>query len=430
MSPGYEVRLADVQEAAAALRDRVHRTPLLRAGALGRMAGVELWLKAENLQRTGSFKVRGAFNRIRLLSAEERRRGVVAASAGNHAQGVALAARELGVRATVVMPEGAPLIKVESARGYGAEVVLHGADFDQADRYARRLQEERGAVFVHAFDDPAVIAGQGTVGLEIAQQLPDLEAVVVPVGGGGLISGVAVVLKSLLPRVQVIGVQAAAVPALWRSWREGRPVAVPAARTLADGLACKAAREGTLRLVQRWVDELVTVQEDEIAAGIVHLLERAKLVAEGAGAAAVAALAFGRAVPRGRRVVAVVSGGNIDVHVLARVVDRGLVKGGRLLRLRTRMADRPGTLRRLLEVVAAHGANVVTVEHDRLAPEVPVGEAEVELLVETRDAAHVRRLLADVRRAGFKVRTARERAGRSPRPDRGAAAIEGLSRSM
>lgn len=404
MTEGYDVRLEDVRQAAEAVRAHVQVTPLLRAGALGQMAGVELYLKAENLQRTGSFKARGAFYRIGRLTAEERRRGVVAASAGNHAQGVALAARELGVRATVVMPEGAPLIKVESTRGYGAEVVLHGQDFDQAYRHARALQEQRGAVFVHAFDDPAVIAGQGTVGLEIVEQLPGVDAVVVPVGGGGLISGIAIAVKSLLPHVRVIGVQPAAAPAVWRSWHEGRVVDTPSGRTLADGLAVKAAREGTLRLMRRWVDDVVLVDEDEIAAAIVHLLERAKLVAEGAGAAAVAALIYGKVALAGRRVVAVISGGNIDVNVLVRVVDRGLVKGGRLLRLRTRMVDRPGSLRRLLDVVAAHGANVISVEHDRLTPGVPVGEAEVELLVETRDGRQARRLLADVRRAGFAVR--------------------------
>jgi threonine dehydratase len=398
-----EVRLSDVQGAAAALRPHVQRTPLLRAGGLGQMAGVELWLKAENLQRTGSFKVRGAFNRIRLLSPEDRRRGVVAASAGNHAQGVALAARELGVRATVVMPEGAPLVKVESTRGYGAEVILHGQDYEEAFAHARRLAEQSGAVLVHAFDDPAVIAGQGTVGLEIVDQLPEVEAVVVPVGGGGLVAGVAVAVKSLRPHVRVVGVQAAAAPAVYRAWQEGRVVEVPARRTLADGLAVHAAREAVLGLLRRWVDEMVTVEEDELAGAMVLLLERAKLVAEGAGAAAVAALVYGKTDLRGLRTVAVVSGGNVDLNTLVRVVDRGLMKTGRLVRLRTRLVDRPGSLRRLLEVVALEGGNVVTVEHDRLSPEVPVGEAEVTLLVETRDAEHSRELLAQIRRAGFSV---------------------------
>ncbi len=397
----YAVTLQDIQEAATTLRPHVHETPLLRAKALGQMAGVELWLKAENLQRTGSFKVRGAFNRIRLLSPEERRRGVVAASAGNHAQGVALAARELGVRATVVMPEGAPLVKVESTRGYGAEVVLHGQDFDEAYAYARQLQEQRGAVLVHAFDDPAVIAGQGSVGLEIVEQLPEVEAVVVPVGGGGLASGLAVAVKSLKPRAKVIGVQAAAAPAVWRSWHEGRAVAVPVGRTLADGLAVHSPRESVLRLLRRWLDDVVTVEEDELAGAVVLLLERSKLVAEGAGAAAVAALVYGKVALHGLRTVAVLSGGNVDLNTLVRVVDRGLMKTGRLLRLGARLVDRPGSLRRLLDVVAAHGANVVTVEHDRLAPEVPVGEAEVTLLVETRDAAHAAALLEDLRRRGF-----------------------------
>lgn len=404
MRDDYEVGAADLREAAEALRPYVQRTPLLPAGALGRMAGVELWLKAENLQRTGSFKVRGAFNRIRLLSSEERRRGVVTASAGNHAQGVALAARELGVRATVVMPEGAPLVKVESTRGYGAEVVLHGQDFHEADAYARTLQAQRGAVYVHPFDDPAVIAGQGTVGLEVAEQLPEVEAVVVPVGGGGLACGVAVAVKSANPAVKVVGVQAAAAPAVYRAWHEGRAVQVPARRTLADGLAVQAPREAVLRLLRRWLDDLVTVEEDELAGAMVLLLERAKLVAEGAGAAAVAALVYGKTQLRGVRTVAVVSGGNVDPNTLVRVVDRGLVKTGRLVRVRARLVDRPGSLWRLLDVVAREGANVVTVEHDRLAPDVPVGEAEVTLLVETRDAQHAQMLLAALVAAGFSAR--------------------------
>ncbi len=399
----YDIRLEDITDAAAALGPYVQRTPLLRAGALGQMAGVELWLKAENLQRTGSFKVRGAFNRIRLLSPEERRCGVVAASAGNHAQGVALAARELGVRATVVMPEAAPLVKVESTRGYGAEVVLHGHDFEEAFAHAQALHRDSGAVLVHAFDDPAVIAGQGTVGLEIVEQLPDVQLVVVPVGGGGLISGVAVAVKSLVPTARVVGVQAAAAPAVYQSWGQARAVEVPARRTLADGLAVSAARGGVLGLLRRWVDDMVTVEEDELAGAMVLLLERAKLVAEGAGAAAVAALVYGKVRMPGARAVAVVSGGNVDLNTLARVVDRGLMKTGRLLRLHTRLLDRPGSLRQLLDVVAQEGANVVTVEHDRLAPDVPVGEADVTLLVETRDAEHARILLTQVRRAGFSV---------------------------
>ncbi|MCS7236469.1 MAG: threonine ammonia-lyase, partial [Armatimonadota bacterium] len=330
---GYEVQLSDVREAQQALRPYAPQTPVLRAGALGQMAGVELWLKAENLQRTGSFKLRGAFNRIRQLRPQERRLGAVAASAGNHAQGVALAARELGVRATVVMPEGAPLVKVESTRGYGAEVILHGHDYEEAFAHARRLAEQSGAVLVHAFDDPAVIAGQGTVGLEILEQLPEVEAVVVPVGGGGLASGVAVAVKSLRPQVRVVGVQAAAAPAVYRSWQEGRVVEVPARRTLADGLAVHVPRQTVLALLRRWVDDVVVVEEDELAGAMVLLLERAKLVAEGAGAAAVAALVYGKTDLRGVRTVAVISGGNVDPNTLVRVVDRGLMKTGRLVRL-------------------------------------------------------------------------------------------------
>ena len=398
----YDVPLEAVREAAALIRGSVLRTPLLPAGGLGRSG--DLLLKAENLQRTGSFKIRGALNCIRRLTPEQRRNGVVAASAGNHAQGVALAAAEAGVRATIVMPAGAPMIKVEATRAYGAEVILAGEDFDQAYRRAREIQAERGAHFVHAFDDPTVIAGQGTVALEILEDLDDLGTVVVPVGGGGLIGGIAATVKKLRPQVRVIGVQAEGACALYRSLHAGRLVEAERVRTIADGLAIKGPRERTFWLIRRYVDDVVLVSEDEIAAAILYLLERAKLVVEGAGAVAVAAVHSGRIKAAAGRTVAVLSGGNIDVNFIARIIERGLLSDGRYVRLVTQMADRPGSLHRLLGIVADQGGNVVTVNHERLDPGVPLGEAEIRLVVETRNRRHAEQLIGAIREAGITCR--------------------------
>lgn len=399
----YEIPASAVETAARLLEGRVVRTPLLplQQPGVGSGSGPSVWLKAENLQRTGSFKVRGAFHCLARLSPEQRRNGVVAASAGNHAQGVALAAAQAGVPALIVMPSTAPMIKVEATRAYGAEVVLAGDSFDHAYAEACRLQQERGAYLVHAFDDPHVIAGQGTVGLEILADLADVDQIVVPVGGGGLISGIAAYVKQRRPGVRVVGVQAEGAPALYRSVQEGRLVASRHVNTVADGLAIKEPRERTFALIRRYVDDLVLVAEDEIAAAILMLLERSKLVVEGAGAAAVAALQSGRVPTGGGRTVAVVSGGNIDVNFISRIIERGLVNDGRYVRLVTQMADRPGSLHRLLGVVAREGANVITVSHERLDPSVPLGETEIGLIVETRDRGHADRLIAAIRGEGI-----------------------------
>ncbi|WP_203530660.1 threonine ammonia-lyase [Thermaerobacter sp. PB12/4term] len=391
------VDLAAIQEAARTIAGFVHRTPLLGSAAFSELAGADVFLKLENLQKTGSFKVRGAFNRLSRLDAAARARGVICASAGNHAQGVALAGSRLGIPVTVVMPETAPTTKVVATRGYGAEVILHGEGYDGAYDLACRLAEERGLTFIHAFDDPLVVAGQGTVGLEILEDLPDVDTVVVPVGGGGLIAGIAIALKARRPGVRVVGVQPQEAPALARAYVTGRLEPVERARTIADGLAVKTPREMTFRLIRRYVDGMVTVSEEEIARAILLLLERAKLVVEGAGAAALAALLSGK-IPEAGRVAVVVSGGNIDVNLLARIIERGLLEDGRLIRIRTLVADRPGSLQALLKVIADQGGNILAVYHDRLRHEVALGEAEVELIIETRDTAHVdaiRRALAD-----------------------------------
>lgn len=396
------VTLNDVREAAERIRGVAVRTPMLHVQSLDQVAGRRLFLKMENMQRTGSFKIRGAFNKISRLSDEERARGVVAASAGNHAQGVALAAARVGARAVIVMPQGAALPKVMATRGYGAEVVLHGDTYDAAYARALEIQRERGLVYVHAFNDPWIVAGQGTVGLEILEDVPDADVVVVPIGGGGLISGIALAVKSLRPETRVIGVQAEGAAAVYRSRREGRPVVLDRVRTVADGLAIKKPEELTLGLIDRYVDDIVLVSEDAIARAIMLLAERAKAVVEGAGAVALAAVLSGQ-VPAAERTVLVVSGGNIDLIQLARVIDHGLAQDGRYLRVVTTLVDRPGALRDFLNVVAEAGANVIEVEHCRLRQGIALGETDIEITLETRNAEHAAETLRQLRAAGYAV---------------------------
>jgi threonine dehydratase len=353
------------------------------------MLGCELYLKLENLQMTGSFKERGAANRLALMSAEQRAAGIVAASAGNHAQGLAFVAKRYGVAATIVMPLGTPLIKVSSTRAHGPKVVLHGDNYDEAAAEARRRAETRGLTLVHPFDDEAIIAGQGTVGLELLEQVPDLDVVIAPIGGGGLIAGVGLAVKSLRPDIAVYGVEAALVPSMQRALAHGAPVLVDAARTLAEGIAVREAGQHTLPLVQRYVDRIVSVEEEDIAQAVLLLLEREKTVAEGAGAAALAGALYGELPIEGKRVALIVSGGNIDVNVLSRIIDRGLVKSGRSMRVRVRIQDVPGALARLLAVVASHQANVLQVQHDRLAARTELGVTAVELVLETRGLEHI-----------------------------------------
>ncbi len=382
------VTLDDVRAAAERIGAQLIETPCAPAHALSEQLGCELYFKLENLQRTGSFKERGAANRLRLLGEEARRRGVVAASAGNHAQGVAYHARRMGAEATIVMPEGTPLVKVDATRRFGARVILTGGSYDEAWSYAERLAEEEGRILVHPFDDPAVIAGQGTLGLELLEQVPDLDAVVVGVGGGGLAAGVAVAVKSLRPEVAVYGVEPASLPSMREALAVGYPVEVPPATTIAEGIAVRQVGEHTFEVAREYLDDVVTVDDEEIAEAILVLLEREKTVAEGAGAAPLAALLHGRLPVRGKKVVAVVSGGNIDVHLVARILERGLVKSGRRLWLEVVLRDVPGALARLLDTLAGLGANVLEVHHGR-DNLVGLGEARVELVLETRGFTHV-----------------------------------------
>ena len=390
--------------AARALVGVAHVTPLLASQTFSRMAGCRVALKCENLQRAGSFKVRGAAVRMRALAPRERARGVVAASAGNHAQGVALAAARAGIRATVVMPLHTPIAKVAATEGYGARVILHGESYDDALARACQVAAGAGAALIPAFDDPLVILGQGTVGLEILAQAPACDAIVAPVGGGGLIAGIALAVRRVRPRVRVYGVQAAGAAAFARSLARRRIMGSGTPRTIADGIAVRRPGEVTFPIVQREVEDVVTVDDEEIAATLVLLLERAKLLAEGAGAAALAALLYGRLPLAGKSVVAVVSGGNIDSNILSRLLDKGLAKAGRYLALEVPLADRPGALRDLLSVVAGERANVISVNHDRLDPRVAVDRVEVALTVEVRDRAHGHRLLRALAARGYRAR--------------------------
>jgi threonine dehydratase len=392
----------DVEAAAALLEGIVRRTPLEHSRGLAERVGGPVWLKCENLQRTGSFKIRGAYTRIARLTGAERARGVVAASAGNHAQGVALAARLLGTHATVFMPESAPLPKVAATRAYGAEIRMLGQSLTEPLLAAAEYAQSTGSVFIHPFDHPDVIAGQGTVGLELLEQCPDVATVVVCAGGGGLVSGVAAAVKARRPGVRVVAVQAEAAAALPVALAAGRPMPLESMSTMADGIAVAAPGDLTLAHVQRLVDEVRTVTEEDLSRALLFCLERAKLVVEPAGVAAVAAVL---AEPESFRapVVAVVSGGNIDPVLLLKVVQHGMAAAGRYLSLRVRVPDRPGSLAAVLAELAAVGANVLEVEHERTATRLDVGEVEVFVVLETRGPEHAEEVGAALTRAGYRV---------------------------
>lgn len=386
-----------IQDARRALEGISRKTPLDPAPQFG----ANVYIKSENLQLTGAFKLRGAYNKIRSLTPEEAARGVIACSAGNHAQGIALSAAKLGIRSIICMPAGAPISKVEATRSYGAEVVLVPGVYDDAAREAERLTREHGYTFAHPFNDPLVIAGQGTIGLEILEQLPDVEQVVVPIGGGGLISGVAMAVKTLKPSCRVVGVQAAGAASMYASRRAGQPVELGSVATIADGIAVKKPGDLTFSLCQQYVDEIVTVNEDEIASAILALMEGQKTVAEGAGATPVAAVMFGRVDTTRLKTVCLVSGGNVDVTTLSRIITRGLSKAGRLAELTTKVADKPGSLIRLLQVVSDTGANIVRINHAREDRHSDVGACIVAMVVETRDQAHIRQLQDALAEKGY-----------------------------
>jgi threonine dehydratase len=378
--------LADVQEARQRLHGIAEETPIYLSESFSRRCGREVRLKAENLQRTGSFKVRGAVNKLSTLSDEERAAGVVAASAGNHGQAVAWAARALGTTATIYVPQDAPMAKVEACRNYGAKTVLTGAYFEDALAAAEQHVEETGGTFIHPYEDQLVIAGQGTIGLELAEQVPDVDTVLIPIGGGGLSMGVAIALRAVRPEVRLVGVRAGV---------EGY--------TIADGIAVKVPSDFTMPLLEDLLDEIVAVSDEEISEAIVLLLERAKLVVEGAGAVGVAALLSGKAGEGSGTAVPILSGGNIDATMLISVMRHGLTAAGRYLVVRTQLSDRPGELIKLLSLVAEERGNVISVEHHREGMDIPVSETEVELTLVTRDEEHCRRLLDAMSERGYVV---------------------------
>jgi len=395
------VLLAAIQAARTRIQDTIRVTPAPYSENLSREAGLTLYLKLENLNITGSFKDRGALNRILLLTEEERGRGVIAASAGNHAQGVACHACRRGIRTQICMPMYTPLVKVSATRAWGAEVILHGANFDESLAEARRRESAERLIFIHSFDDEAVIAGQGTIGLELLEQMSDLEAIVVPVGGGGLIGGIACALKETKPRIRVVGVQTTALPSMKAALDAHRPVLLDPAPTIADGIAVRQAGSLTLELIEKYVDDLVLVDDEEIAMAILRLLETQKVLAEGAGAAGVAALLHKKTGLQGKNVAAIIGGGNIDVTLLSRIIERGLVKDGRLVRLRIPLPDHPGALQRLTTILAAERANIVQVVHDRAYFGVHLGEGIVDVTVETRGREHAGELLRKLGEAGY-----------------------------
>lgn len=398
------VKLSDIQDARKILQGIIIPTPIISDEKLTKEIGANCYLKAECLQRGGSFKLRGAYNKISRLSADEKRRGVIAASAGNHAQGVALAARLQNTRAIIVLPENAPLTKIVATKAQGAEVILKGASFDEAFAYSKELQEKHNYTYVHAFDDDLVIAGQGTIGWEIVEDLPAATVVVVPIGGGGIISGIALAVKNLLPNVRVIGVQAENIAPVNQSLKAGKPVEISPSPTIADGIAVKRPGEKTLKIIQEYVDEVVEVSEEEIARGIFHCVQNNRLVVEGAGAAGVAALLARKIkLKPDDTVCTVLCGGNIDANLLARILEQVLVRQGRYMRLKLLVLDRPGTLAPLLNEVAESGANVIEVSHRRAMWLAPLGRVGIEMLLEVRDEQHGREVFRHLETVGYHV---------------------------
>ena len=397
------LELKDFEAAADRLKNVIHNIPLSTSATFSAMTGAEVYLKYENQQKTGSFKVRGAYNKIMKRYAEGDLHAVVASSAGNHAQGVAFAASSVGVKSTIVMPRSTPIAKVSATQGYGADVVLAGNIYDEAYAKACEICEETGAEFIHPFDDEDVMAGQGTIGLEILEQLPDVDMIFVPIGGGGLIAGLAYAVKNLRPQCRIIGVQAAGAPSMAESLKEGKIITLSSVDTVADGIKVKTPGDLTFDMCREYVDEVVTVSEGEIASAILTVLEKQKLVAEGAGAVGIAAAMYHKVNTEGKTVCALLSGGNVDVTMLERILTRGLAKEGRTVSFSTVLPDQPHALASFLEVVSSLGANVLDVNHERRNTKAAIGSCVVNLSLETRDKAHIQEIFGSLRRKGYVV---------------------------
>ena len=398
---GNELTLDRVYKASYILNDVVRTTDLIPAPKI--KPGVELYLKTENLQVTGSFKVRGAYYKISQLSPEEKARVVVACSAGNHAQGVALGAKKNNIKAVICLPDGAPISKVEATRSYGAEICLVPGVYDDAYNKALQLRDEKGYTFIHPFNDPDVIAGQGTIGLELAKQIPNMDAVVVPIGGGGLIAGVAYTLKSLNPNIKIYGVQAAGAASMYESIRQKQILTLPSVKTIADGIAVKQPGDLTFDLISKYVDEIATVSDDEISAAILKVMEKHKLVAEGAGAVAVAAVMFDKFDLKDKKVVCLLSGGNIDVTILSRVISRGLMTSGRRTKFAVEVADKPGELSKVTSIIAKQGANIISSLHERSSGSSSITGCHIRVTLETRDFEHVESIQNALQEAGYHI---------------------------
>jgi threonine dehydratase len=399
------ITFVDVEEARERIQNQIYLSPFAFSETISRLTGNRAFFKLENLQMTGSFKERGALNRLLTLTPDEAKRGVIAASAGNHGMAVAFHSHRLNISATIVMPLHAPLIKITRVRQYGAQTVLHGADYDEAFAEAYRLAQERGLTFIHAFDDPWIVAGQGTIGLEVYEQNSDLDAMIVPVGGGGLIAGIALVLKTLNPKIRIIGVQAEAVPSMKSALEKGEPVRVSPAMTIADGIAVRSVGETPFALVKRYVDELVTVSEGEIANAVLLLLEIEKTVAEGAAAVPLAALINKKIGLANSNVGVIISGGNIDMNLISRIIEKGLIQDGRLSRFSVVIPDKPGALARLAQRIAELGANILQIGQTRGFGQVAINETEVELILETTGPDHIERLREGLQKDGFRINT-------------------------
>ncbi|MCD6363831.1 MAG: threonine ammonia-lyase [Synergistetes bacterium] len=398
------ISLKDVKEARERIGKFVHKTPIDSSKTLSLLSGCDIYLKLENLQKTGSYKVRGAFNKVLKLKEKGIKNGVIAASAGNHAQGVAYAASKSRLPSVIVMPETAPISKISATKSYGAEVVLWGEDFDSSYTKAIEISKERHLTFIHAFDDPDIIAGQGTIALEIIESLDDLDLVIAPIGGGGLISGISLAIKESKPNTRVIGVQAEGAASMYLSIKEGKPIKIERVNTIADGIAVRKPGEITFNIIQKYVDDIVLVSDEEIASAILFLIERAKLIAEAAGAVGVAAAISGKIPLKGAKTLIVISGGNIDVNMMARLIERGLIKTGRLLKFSTTLPDRPGALAGLLNIVARERGNVISISHDRINLRVRPAEAEVSVTIETSGEEHIRKILKSLKDNGYKIK--------------------------
>ena len=397
----FMLTLDKVYKASHVLKEVLHPTQCIKTKHINPEA--EVYLKPENLQVTGSFKVRGAYYKISQLSDEEKARGVIACSAGNHAQGVALAAQKNGIKAVICLPDGAPISKVEATKSYGAEICLVPGVYDDAYNKALELRDEHNYTFIHPFDDENVIAGQGTIGLELIDQLPDLDAVVVPVGGGGLISGVAFAIKALNPNIKVYGVQAAGAPSMVNSLKDGKIECLSSVSTIADGIKVKEPGEHTFEFCKQYVDDVVTVTDDEISSAILALIEQHKLIAEGAGAVSVAAVMFNKVPVKGKKVVCLVSGGNIDVTILSRVIKRGLLKSGRSDTLAIQLEDKPGQLVGVSKIIAELGGNVVSIHHERASEDSDITDCILRIVLETRDFDHIKQIREALKAGGFRI---------------------------